>query len=249
MLLDYVEQPTLRARLHRLTMRQAAAGTRGDLEQSFSTCGRVLRRFHEQEPRLPVVRRGDEAEERALLIQRYIEFLLPRLADPVLLEPLAELATGTPDSGPMAMSHGDLAPRNVFAWPEGHVAIFDPMPVWLAPAYEDVARFLVELATMALQTLTLGLAPGERATTRYRLAFLEGYFGDEPVPVGLLQSYEALLLLDKWAASTARLASTGHHDKTLRSRYFGLQSAHIQREVGRLVLAAGLVSRKIGRRV
>ena len=249
MLLDYVEQPTLRSRLHALTMRQAAVGTRENLELSFRTCGQVLRRFHEQEPSLPVVRRGDDAGERMQLIQRYIDFLLPRLPNPVLLEPLAELAAGTCDPGPMAMSHGDLAPRNVFAWPDGHVAIFDPMPVWLAPAYEDVARFLVELATMALQALTRGRALGERATGRYRLAFLAGYFGDEPVPVRALQSYEALLLLDKWASATARLRGPGRHDKTLRSRYFGMQSAHVQREVGRLVLAAGLSSPKIGRRV
>jgi hypothetical protein len=249
MLLDYVEQPTLRARLHSLTMRRAAVGTTENLELSFRTCGAVLRRYHEQEPGVPVARRGDDAAQRAQLVQRYIDFLLPRLPDPVLLEPLAGLAAGIPDTGPMAMSHGDLAPRNVFAWPEGHVAIFDPMPVWLAPAYEDVARFLVELATMAVQALTRGRAPGDRATGRYRLAFLAGYFGDEPVPVKVLQSYEALLLLDKWASATARLTGQGRRDQTLRSRYFGWQSAQVQREVGRLVLAAGLISRKIGRRV
>ena len=111
--------------------------------------------------------------------------------------------TRLPDPLPLVVSHGDFAPRNILIDASGRVAVIDISVRWRAPAYEDLAGFLVALQTSRANALTRGLVFGP-AVHRLEPAFLEGYFAGRPVPRAAIRVYELLLVLDKWAARLSR---------------------------------------------
>ena len=136
---------------------------------------------------------------------------------------------------PVAMSHGDFAPRNILVDGQGRIAVIDLLARWQAPRYEDLAAFLLAMRTSRVNATTSGLLFG-RAIDRLEPAFLAGYFGGDPVPLHEIRLYELLLLLDKWSARLARRAkgADGGLQVRLIDRYFESRSRHLAR-----LLAAG----------
>jgi aminoglycoside phosphotransferase (APT) family kinase protein len=131
---------------------------------------------------------------------------------------------------PVAMSHGDFAPRNILVDEQGRIAVIDLLARWQAPRYEDLAAFLLAMRTSRVNATTSGLLFG-RAIDRLEPAFLAGYFGRDPVPLREIRLYELLLLLDKWAARLARRAkgADGGLQVRLIDRYFDSRSRHLAR--------------------
>ena len=131
---------------------------------------------------------------------------------------------------PVAMSHGDFAPRNILVDGQGRIAVIDLLARWQAPRYEDLAAFLLAMRTSRVNATTSGLLFG-RAIDRLEPAFLAGYFGSDPVPLHEIRLYELLLLLDKWAARLARRAkgADGGLQVRLIDRYFDSRSRHLAR--------------------
>ena len=134
---------------------------------------------------------------------------------------------------PVAMSHGDFAPRNILVDRQGRIAVIDLLARWRAPRYEDLAAFLLAMRTSRVNATTSGLLFG-RAIDRLEPAFLAGYFGGEPVPLHKIRLYELLLLLDKWSARLARRAkgADGGLQVRLIDRYFESRSRHLARLLG-----------------
>jgi aminoglycoside phosphotransferase (APT) family kinase protein len=131
---------------------------------------------------------------------------------------------------PVAMSHGDFAPRNILVDRQGRIAVIDLLARWQAPRYEDLAAFLLAMRTSRANATTSGLVFG-RAIDRLEPSFLAGYFGADPVPMRAIRIYELLLLLDKWAARLARRANGegGGVQARLIDRYFDSRSRHLAR--------------------
>ncbi len=113
-----------------------------------------------------------------------------------------------PDPLPTVITHGDFAPRNILVDGSGRMAVIDLLLRWQAPAFEDIAGFLVALQTSRANAATRGLLFG-RTIERLEPAFLTGYYGSEPVPRNAIRVYELLLVLDKWSARAIRNRTLG----------------------------------------
>ncbi len=100
---------------------------------------------------------------------------------------------------PLAVGHGDFAPRNIMVDPAGRLVVLDPLARWAVPAQEDLCRFMVALQLNGLQVHTRGAAYGEDTLARWQREVVVGYYGDA-VPLGAVRCYQLLVLLDKWSA-------------------------------------------------
>lgn len=241
--MEVVEQPTLRQLLWRSARPWAAAG-RAEVDRAVRRAGCWLREFHG----LP----GDEdetvtlREDRADVVDalaRFGRFLGQALGDsrffadavssisayaPVLLPPTL----------PLGLSHGDFAPRNVFVSADGRVTVIDMIGKWRLPIYEDLAYFVTALRAAGPRRLTYGLALPRDRLEELEEELLAGYFRDEQVPRGAVKLFEFLLLLDNWAAFAARerrgpLPGRLLHlaDETVSTRYFFREARRLVTEV------------------
>jgi aminoglycoside phosphotransferase (APT) family kinase protein len=134
----------------------------------------------------------------------------------------ARSAGALSDPVPLVLTHGDYAPRNLLVDRNGRLAVIDLLGRWRAPAYEDIAAFLVALRTGRLNAAVGGLALA-RSIDRLEASFLEGYFGASPVSRNPIRIYELLLTLDKWAARVVRSGSASRSRQALETmidRYF-----------------------------
>lgn len=225
--MEHISSPTMRdgfvAESRLGAVRRSAArrsSTQPPPQQAWLNAGAWLRRYHDESPARqgtsgPVTRQATRVEV-AERFSAYGAFLTERIG-PRLVGDLAaggaEAATELLPVGlPMAVGHGDYVARNIFVDDRGRVAVFDPMPRWQVPRYEDLCRFLVGMRLSGLQVLSYGTAYGQAGLRRRENLFLAGYFGDEPVPSAALRCYQLLILLDKWSAlvdSAGRGSGTG----------------------------------------
>jgi aminoglycoside phosphotransferase (APT) family kinase protein len=134
---------------------------------------------------------------------------------------------------PVAISHGDFAPRNILVDRQGRIAVIDLLARWQAPRYEDLASFLLAMRTSRVNATTGGLLFG-RAIDRLEPPFLAGYFGSDDIPLRAIRLYELFLLLDKWSSRLARRAqgAAGGLRVRLIDRYFESRSRHLARLLG-----------------
>ncbi len=85
----------------------------------------------------------------------------------------------------------------------GRLVVFDPMPRWSVPVYEDLCRFLVGLRLMGVQVHTHGLAFAPGTIAQWEESAIRGYVGESGSDrrhLAAVRSYEALIMLDKWSA-------------------------------------------------
>ena len=167
--------------------------------------GRWLRAFHDLPRQDGLVRQGSRAEivDAFEAVGRY----LASHAAAIDIEDTVRIgirAIGRlPEPPPLAICHGDFAPRNILVDEAGRVAVIDISVRWAAPVYEDLANLLVGLRMSRANALTRGLVFGP-AIRRLEPAFLQGYYAGAPVPRAAIRVYELLLVLDKWAARLGR---------------------------------------------
>lgn len=224
--------------LHRLLLRGTLRQARTTARPSAlaNAAGAWLRVLHETPAGDDVpVRQGSPAEL-ADAFGRFGEYLTAARPSRDLSRTIAigkEAAAAIVEL-PVGIGHGDFAPRNILVDSRARIAVIDLLARWQAPCYEDVAAFLLAMRTSRANASTRGMLFG-RAIDRLEPAFLEGYFGERPVPTRELRVYELLLLLDKWSARLARQKNGGAGlQERLIDRYFESRSRHLAR-----LLAAG----------
>lgn len=219
--MDFVEQPTLRdgfVAASRLVVPPRRSARRGPPEAAWRNAGAWLRAFHDLPATHDRPARQPTRDAVAERFHAYGDFLASRLDDPRLNHIAAAGATVASDvldeRLDVCIGHGDYAGRNIFVDVEGRVTVFDPMPRWRVPRFEDVCRFIVGLRLSGPQLHSHGLAYSASDLTRMETLFLAGYYGDEPIPHRQLTCYELLILLDKWSS----LVDTGSSGSGWRAR-------------------------------
>jgi hypothetical protein len=192
---------------------------------SWSNAGAWLRRFHDESPTAGLAVRQDTREavrERFDAYAGYFGDVRAMTDAHDLARRGADLTSSlVPDQLPMAVGHGDFAPRNLFADGAGRVTVIDPMPRWVVPRLEDLGRFLIALRMLGLQLHSHGAAYSADWVAQREQEFVTGYYGDDPIPTSLLRCYEALILLDKWSA----LVERGGGGAKARVEAFGIRLA------------------------
>ena len=214
--MGYVQAPTLRrlvlaeSRLH-AWRRRGDTGPWTDAAYGCRLAGGWLRKYQQAMPRDSLPVRQGRREDVVAQFGAYDDFLssaLRRRWSGDLARAGAELARSVlPETLPGVVGHGDFAPRNMFV-DHGRLVVFDPMPRWVVPAYEDVCRFVVGLRLLGQQVHSHGLAYATTAMDRYERETLEGFLGGpdggDGSAVGVTEAavrcYQLLILLDKWSA-------------------------------------------------
>jgi hypothetical protein len=218
--MEYVEQPTLRdgfVAASRLVPARRST-RRVPPEAAWRNAGAWLRAFHDLPERHDRPARQPTAGAVVERFHAYGDFLASRLNDPRLNQIAAAGATVASDvldeHLDLCVGHGDYAGRNIFVDAGGRVTVFDPMPRWRVPRFEDLCRFVVGLRLSGPQLHSQGYAYSSGELARMERLFLAGYYGDDHIPYRQLKCYELLILLDKWSS----LVDTGGHGAGWRAR-------------------------------
>lgn len=244
-LMDYVDARTLRAVMIRgnrfSPARRRATGH--DAADAWRRCGAWLRVFQEYMPREGLRARQQRRDEVVSLFHAFGEYLERRLGARAvgdIAQRAAELAAGVlPEELPLAVGHGDFAPRNVFVLSDGRIAVFDPLPRWLVPRFEDLCRFLVGLRLQGLALHTHGLADGARELDRREKDLIEGYRDGEVLDMAQLRCLQLLITLDKWSTHVQAMGGS-RLDVVHRVRDASLRGAskYVRTEAERLLALA-----------
>jgi hypothetical protein len=233
LVMSFVNAPTLRGIVLDLSRLRLATGR---LDEAVSGCrlaGRWLRAFqhHGGDLQLPV-RQGTREEVAAKMIAFGDFFGSGAWRE--LAAAGAELVTRTlPRELPVAVGHGDFAPRNMLLG-GGLLTVIDPCPRWRVPVYDDLCRFLVGTRLIGEQVHTHGLAFGSETLDALEEAAVAAYLGTaERAP---LRAYQLLILMDKWSAMRAN----PRRDLSGRLARWSAAVAdhHIRAEAARLIALA-----------
>jgi hypothetical protein len=242
-LMDFVQAPTLRRRLveqSRLARRRSRSG-RQDVGPAWQRAGAWLRTFQGSMPPQGLPARQSTRDEVVDRFEAYDEFLRGRLGRRSagdLGKRGAEIAVDVLSQRlPMAVGHGDYAPRNVFLGSDGRLTVFDPLPRWVVPRHEDLCRFLVGTRLLGLQLHTHGLAYAQQEVERRELEVIRGYGAVDDTSLAQLRCYELLILLDKWSALVD--ASPGGWRSRVRTASIELASGYVRGQARQLLALAG----------
>ena len=217
--LDFVESPfavvmekcgdaSLKSRLKRCTrFHQSAAAEL--LEPAFENAGAWLREFHTLPHEEHTQECHSERDSFVEAAQRFVASLAEKCGDRGFFEAVGdklcrEAVRTLPKQLPLVVVHGDFAPRNILANKAGRVTVLDTQRYWIAPAYVDMAYFLMSLKTPGPQVRTQGLIYSQKQLRRWEERILRGCFQEQNIPKESVRLYECLLLLEWWAASNCR---------------------------------------------
>lgn len=232
--LEVVHDPTLKELIghHRLG--------RNKREHLLAACfntGVWLREFHSIAP--PSHAR-DVRSDRSEFLQALSDFCAylaevrgPRAFFVTVEEALRRAASAVlPTRLPLGLAHGDSAPRNIFVNANGRVTALDMLAAWRAPVYEDLAYFIVDLATSRSQAFSFGVAQSATFLSELKDAVFAGYFAQAPIPSQIIDLFSVLVALDRWASVEHRHAGGNAFATSLGAQ---LQALHYRRTVRRLV--------------
>lgn len=208
LLMGFVHAPTLRQALldsSRLSRHRRSVAPIDPLG-ACRLAGEWLRTFQDMAPVGTAPSRQARRDDVVQQFHAYDVFLRPLVGDRALgrlAERGAELAGAVlPEKLPLSLGHGDFAPRNMFV-DHDRLAVFDPMPRWSVPVYEDLCRFLVGVRLLGIQVHSHGRAFPAGTIDSWQEAAIQGYLGEdrsEPAQLAAVRCYEVLLMLDKWSA-------------------------------------------------
>lgn len=137
-------------------------------------------------------------------VAMFANFVAMRSGDSDLIDRVRQTAeqaaSHLPDELPVGLGHGDFSMRNILVGADNQVTVIDTMARWQVPIYEDLSYFLAGLWTNKPQVFTLGLAFSNGWIARCEQAFLNGYFGSDPIPYREINLFKLLALLDKWSS-------------------------------------------------
>ena len=229
LLMEYVAAPTLKqllVREHRFSPRRAAAPRRSS-DETWHRVGAWLRLFQQRMPTTGLPSRQATRQDIAERFAAYESFFAPRRGASLFAAAAArgaDLASrALPERLPMAVGHGDFAPRNVFLHADGRITVLDPLPRWVVPRLEDVCRFLVAGRLQGLQVHTGGAAYRPAELDHRERLVLGGFSGGEDVDPVQLGCIQLLITLDTWSALV---------DSPAGGRLGGLRRAAVRRASG-----------------
>jgi hypothetical protein len=240
--MEYVDAPTLRDVLLRRGRLSPPVGrpTHHRGEEPWRRAGAWLGVFPERRPHAGLPARQATRDEVVDRFEAFASFLTRRLgtrASGDAARTGASLAAGIlPERLPLAVGHGDYAPRNVFLLGDGRLAVIDPLPRWVVPGFEDLCRFLVAVRLQGVQVHTHGAAYGTRSLDALERAVIEGYRGSETIRLPELRCHQLLITLDRWCALVDS-PSRGWRGR-LRTAAVEHAAGHLRKETERLVRLA-----------
>jgi hypothetical protein len=244
-LMDFVRARTLRTvmvRGSRISPQRWLPGGRPPSDV-WRRSGAWLRIFQQHMRADGLSARQQHRDEVVALFSAFGEFLERRLGREAVGDVPrlgAKLAADVlPPELPLTVGHGDYAPRNVFLQDDGRLAVFDPLPRWLVPRFEDLCRFLVGLRLQGLPLHTRGLADGTRELDRREREMIEGFSDGEQLPMAQLRCYQLLITLDKWSTHVEAMgASRSDPVQRIRDRSVKHASGYVRAEGRRLLALA-----------
>lgn len=183
-----------------------------ELTTVFQNVGAWLSLYHKM-PKADVTVRHAYPEDYMDTIVELKEFLTRALGEKSFFDEasaaIVEKAKQVlPGPLPLGVAHGDFAQRNILIGPHARVTVLDTFAHWCTPIYQDIGYFLNDLKMAYPQAVSRGFAMVSNQLAAYEQAFLQGYFGQEPIPYPVIRLYEALALLDKWSTTVARSSSS-----------------------------------------
>ncbi|GAB5443925.1 MAG: hypothetical protein Fues2KO_42740 [Fuerstiella sp.] len=231
--MSYCPDPDLKSLLKRATRFHQPANFR--IDAAMENAGAWLREFHQMPDLEHTQVRHEERDSFITALERFLSFLTNRLGSFGDLRRLRKLLPVVaerelPDRLPLAVVHGDFAPRNILVADNARVTVFDMQRRWRAPLYEDLAYFLMSLKASGPQVRSQGLIFSTSQLNDWEGRFLRGYFETE-IPLARIRLYEILLTLEWWAASLCRLNS---RRVSQRARLW-LTNRYLLRHVNRLI--------------
>lgn len=241
-IMDLVEQPTLTAAVlssSRLRLRRRGAAVDPG---AWRNAGAWLRLFHDHDldGRWAMPSRNASREAVLELYLGYCHFLVQRLGRSTLRVDLAVVGAGLvgaalPDELPLRTGHGDFVANNMFLGPAGRITVFDPLPRWRVPVYQDLATLVVGIRVHPVQAASRGLALSRDDLARQEDALLRGYFGADQVPLAAVKAYQLLVLLDRWTALVSKRIGAGLVRPHLHEARVRVAVLHYEREARRLL--------------
>ncbi len=179
-----------------------------DLRDAFCNAGAWLRYYHTLPKDHDVQVRHATRDAYSDSITKYVSYLGRVLHQETFFQEAgAKISARTrrvlPPALPLGLGHGDYAMRNILVSADSRVTVIDTLSRWRVPIYEDIGYFLLRLKANRMQVFSLGYAMDPHLTAEYERQFLEGYFGQERVPVEAVRLFEVQALLDNWAAQVA----------------------------------------------
>jgi hypothetical protein len=198
LVMTFVEAPTLRSNVLDLSRLRP---TRGRLDEALAGCalaGRWLRSYQERSTGSNRPVRQGTRQDLIEQLSAYGEFLDSPAWRRMAAVGAELMAASFPRDLPLAVGHGDFAPRNMMVR-DGLLTVIDPLPRWQVPAYDDLCRFLVGVRLIGEQVHTHGLAFPSDTLDALEEAAIGAYLGPsaDRAPV---RAYQLLILMDKWTA-------------------------------------------------
>jgi hypothetical protein len=178
--------------------------TRGRLDEAIASCalaGHWLRTYQERSTGSGRPVRQGTREDVVDQLRAYGEFLDSSPWRRMAAEGAELIAARFPRDLPLAVGHGDFAPRNMMVH-DGMLTVIDPLPRWQVPAYDDLCRFLVGVRLIGEQVHTHGLAFSSDTLDVLEEAAVDAYLGTN-ADRAPLRAYQLLILMDKWTAMLA----------------------------------------------
>jgi hypothetical protein len=239
-LMDYVDAPTLRQQvMGELRVRRPWPSADARDALAWRRAGEWLRVFQDAPTVQPLPARQSTREEVTDQFTAYHDYLTaqlgPRGVGDVASRAAALAAEVLPERLPLAVGHGDYAPRNMFVAADARVTVFDPLPRWRVPRYEDLCRFMVGLRLLGVQVHTRGAAIDERLIEEHERQVLTGYLGDDRSCLAQVRSYQLLILLDKWSALVAASQSGRSLNRRVQRASLRLAGGYLRGQAQRLL--------------
>lgn len=217
--------------------------TYGELTAAFQNAGTWLQMYHRMPKKEDVEVRHQHREDYIEAVTKLTDFLAKSWGHESFFKQTASIIVNKgreilPESLPLGLGHGDYAMRNILIGPNARVTVLDTFAKWRTPIYEDIGYFLNGLKMTYPQVISQGLLFRSSQLDAYEQAFLKGYFGSRSIPYPIIQLYEILALLDKWASllmhyhrRSAKLKTFGWAKATVASRYFKRSAQSLLRQI------------------
>ena len=198
LVMSFVDAPTLRSTVLGLSRLRPGRDRRDDAVTGCGLAGRWLRTFQERATTSDRPARQGTRDEVVDRLRAYGAYL-DSPAWGRLTSAGVELATEVfPAELPMAVGHGDFAPRNLLLR-DARLTVIDPLPRWQVPVYDDLCRLLVGLRLIGEQVHTHGLAFSSATLDALEEAAVASYLRSDAERAPL-RAYQLLILMDKWTA-------------------------------------------------
>lgn len=239
-IMDFVEDGTLRSALLRTSRFRLHRRAEPLDERAWVNAGAWLRLFHDHDNDVDLPSRNATRQEVVELYRDYCDFLVQRLGPSSFRTELAGrgaalVEAALPAELPLRTGHGDFVANNMFLGPSGRITVFDPLPRWRVPLYQDLSTLMVGIRVYSLQAASQGLALAGDVLARHDEALLRGYFGAEPAPLHAIRAYQLLVLLDTWTALLSKRLVSGWLRPHVRRARVRVSVRHYEHEARQLL--------------